>query len=80
MNLVVTNEGDLRKLGDKQFLIDDYSGKYIYLSEFPDYFGLGLNSFLIGIRDVCFQPHTVLHVFYLDSKYQSHPVVVTEYK
>lgn len=78
--MTIINNQDLIYLANTTFFIEDYNNEYIYISEMPDYLGKGKNSFLIGIRRNCFEPDTLLNVFFLDKNGHSIPVVVTEYR
>lgn len=77
--MTLVNNDDLVKLTNTQLFIQDVGSDYIYISQFPNYFGIGKNSFLVGIKEKCFQPDTDLNIFFLDSKGVSRPVVVTQY-
>lgn len=67
-------------LGNKPVYIQDINNQYILLEDFPDYFGRGYNSFLIGAKTDYFAPNTLLQVFLLDCNNKFVQVQITQYK
>ena len=78
MNLIHNSE--LVELTNTKLLIQDNNSQYIFLSDVPKYFGLGKNSFLVGIKQGEFQPNTNLNIYFIDVRGNPLPVKVTQFK
>lgn len=79
-NTILINSQNLNGLINANLFVEDFNNQLIYVSELTDLFGLGYNSFLVGVKQDAFQIGSYLHVFFADKNGSMIPVIVTEYR
>lgn len=78
MNLI--QKKDIIQLKNSTLLMQDTSNYYIQISDFPQYFGYGYNSFLVGAKQQFFKLNSMLVVSLSDVQNNPIPIEITQYR